>query len=84
MFWSLKLKVKTNPSILESGCSDEKNNKKKHNTPGSSYFTCPPPDRDKMNRIFSLTSKTCISNLITFRETAGNYSQLKIISESFN
>lgn len=29
MFWSLKLKVKTNPSILESGCSDEKNNKKK-------------------------------------------------------
>lgn len=29
MFWSLKLKVKTNPSILESGCSDEKNKKTK-------------------------------------------------------
>lgn len=36
-----------------------------------------------MNRIFSLTSKTCIPNLITFRETGGNYSQLKVISESF-
>lgn len=36
-----------------------------------------------MNRIFSLTSKTCIPNLIIFRETGGNYSQLKVISESF-